>query len=324
MVAPNCDISIMMILGDHWLEYEAALALASFQATQNIGKITFAQPRANAFWPHPPVSQNSDWFIQNGAEVIQFEPRVFGPSYPIGNKIEALFALPEGKPFIFFDTDTVFLRPIDWTRIDFSAPMASLKRTDTWPNLSKSDAPRGVIWNAVYTALGHDLVQYENAGHPEHAFLRYPYFNAGVITGPCPHQLAERWLDAAVTLRDATDPLIAQQPLDPWLDQVALAPTIAALGGGVDTAGMCYLDNEATCHYRRLSLAYAREREEVITVIENASITAQQIITQHSAARKIIFDGIGRAIRTEFHDRAQSWDEATLRKALKSNGYWMR
>ena len=41
-----------------------------------------------------------------GAVFLPFESRVFGASYPYGNKIEALAALPD-EPFLFLDTDTL-------------------------------------------------------------------------------------------------------------------------------------------------------------------------------------------------------------------------
>ncbi|MEN8709948.1 MAG: hypothetical protein ABF310_08045 [Paracoccaceae bacterium] len=323
MTQPN-RINVLMILGSNWLEYEAAIAVDSFKQFNPSIPLYLAQPVASKLWPHPPRSTRVAEFEGLGAQVIDFENRHFGVRYPIGNKIEALFALPKGEAFAFFDTDTVFTGALDLGRLDLSRPMASLKRSDTWPNLRKTSAQRGDIWRAVYTAAHLDPKDIENPNCDIHAFERYPYFNAGALYGPCPHKLAQLWLATARAIETSDDPLIRAQSLNPWLDQVSLGPTIAALDGGQDEAGAQYLDHEASCHYRRLSFAYAREDDRVIAQIEASAQRTGHITHGHDAVRPLLHEGIGQEIRRAFYPRPRGEDEATLRKALKSQGYWLR
>jgi hypothetical protein len=51
----------------------------------------------------------------------------FGEYYPYGNKIEALSVLPEGEPFVFFDTDTLITGDLDSVPFDFNAPLPHSK-----------------------------------------------------------------------------------------------------------------------------------------------------------------------------------------------------
>ena len=44
-----------------------------------------------------------------GVAFIAFDNKVFGESYHYGNKIECLTAIPNDKPFLFFDSDTLIL-----------------------------------------------------------------------------------------------------------------------------------------------------------------------------------------------------------------------
>jgi hypothetical protein len=59
--------------------------------------------------------------------------KVFGESYPYGNKIECLAALPEGEPFVFFDSDTLILGDLTEVPFDFDRPSASRRVEGTWP-----------------------------------------------------------------------------------------------------------------------------------------------------------------------------------------------
>ena len=42
-----------------------------------------------------------------GAEILPFDSHHFGAAYPQGNKVEALLALPDDRPFVFFDSDMI-------------------------------------------------------------------------------------------------------------------------------------------------------------------------------------------------------------------------
>lgn len=74
-------------------------------------RVFMAEPQPNDLWDFDPQIADvttRDMLTSLGAEVVPFHSKTFGASYPNGNKIEALALLPEGEPFIFFDTDTIF------------------------------------------------------------------------------------------------------------------------------------------------------------------------------------------------------------------------
>ena len=69
-----------------------------------------ATPQPGPAWDRSPAIRNAGVLAaldRLGAEILPFETRVFGQIYPQGNKIEALLALPDDRPFVFFDTDTL-------------------------------------------------------------------------------------------------------------------------------------------------------------------------------------------------------------------------
>ena len=65
--------------------------------------------------------------------ILPFVNNTLRQSYPNGNKIEALTHLPEGEPFVFFDTDTLITGPLSLVAFDFDRPSASMRREGTWP-----------------------------------------------------------------------------------------------------------------------------------------------------------------------------------------------
>ena len=76
-----------------------------------------------------------DLIAELGAEFIAFNNKIFSESYPYGNKIECLTAIPYDKPFLFFAIDTLILDELSDVPFDFSRPTASLRRIATGRNL---------------------------------------------------------------------------------------------------------------------------------------------------------------------------------------------
>ena len=101
------------IVGQHGrLAYEALLFAASLRhhSPHFSGNLYVMEPQPGPLWSDDPRIKNPDVIsaLHNlGAEVIPFDTKHFGGSYPYGNKIEMLNALPKGEPFVFFDTDTL-------------------------------------------------------------------------------------------------------------------------------------------------------------------------------------------------------------------------
>jgi hypothetical protein len=131
------SFNIMIVGQSGRLEHEALLFAASLrQSTPDFaGSLYVANPQPGPLWDHDPrMSQPiKDALIALGATITPFTCVHFGQSYPHGNKIEALAVLPAGKPFVFFDTDTLISGDLSKVAFDFSRPSASMNRTATWP-----------------------------------------------------------------------------------------------------------------------------------------------------------------------------------------------
>eukprot|EP01031_Cornospumella_fuschlensis_P020185 gene20185-24748_t len=110
---PRAAFNVLAIVQDGRLAYEALLLLDSFKANNPgfQGKVFLAEPQPGKRWNRDPrlKSDGIRALLESlGATFLPFENKVFGQSYPHGNKIEALSALPDA-PFLFLDTDTLIL-----------------------------------------------------------------------------------------------------------------------------------------------------------------------------------------------------------------------
>ncbi len=120
------------------LTYEAVLLAASLRhaAPGFAGRLIVAEPQPGPLWPDDPRMTDETALAalrRLDAEIVPFENHHFGTSYPQGNKVEALAALPGDRPFLFLDTDTLILGDIASVRFDFDRPSASMARENTWP-----------------------------------------------------------------------------------------------------------------------------------------------------------------------------------------------
>mgnify|MGYP001551813282 CR=1 FL=1 len=114
-----------------------------------------------------------------GAEIFPFENRHFGAPYPYGNKIEALSAMPDGRPFLFFDSDTLITDELRDVPFDFNRPSASLRVNGAWPELPLYGPDYAGIWGALYGLFGLGMATAVNPAYPPDYWRHYPYFNAG-------------------------------------------------------------------------------------------------------------------------------------------------
>ncbi len=255
------------------LQYEALLFAASLRAVDKgfKGKLLIGEPLRGGAWPGDPRIDPGirEALGELGAEIVPFEARHFGQSYPQGNKIEALTVLPEGEPFVFFDTDTLITGALSEVAFDFARPSASMKREGTWPEPPLYGPGYGEIWKSLYDRFGLDYESSLDLSQPDEYWQRYLYFNAGWFFHECPRKFGARFLEYAREIRDNPPPELACQSLDPWLDQVALPLVIHSFGGGRPGPELAGLDGDVTCHWRVLPLMYARESDRVISVLES-------------------------------------------------------
>jgi hypothetical protein len=313
------------------LQYEAVIFAASFAAANPDfpGRLFVAEPQPGPLWPEDPriPDDGTRALLQDlGATILPFESRLFGARYPYGNKIEALAALPEGEPFVFFDTDTLITGPLASVGFDFDRPAASMRREGTWPQIELYGPGYTAIWKSLYDRFGLDFEASLDLSQPDEYWQRYLYFNAGWFFYRCPRRFGTRFATYAASIRDAPPPELVLQPLDPWLDQVALPLVIHGLGGGRPGPELAGLDGPVSCHYRLLPLLYARESDAVVETLERVTgpNAVKKVLKAHPPARKMIYQGQGAEVRDLFDRDDLPRREQVIRNTIKRAGLWMR
>ena len=330
-IATGTGFNIVIVGQGGRLQYEAVIFAASLRAMSPgfTGRLLVAEPQPGPLWRNDPRIAGEETrarLADLGAEIMPFESRHFGHAYPYGNKIEALFALPAGEPFVFFDTDTLVTGELAEVPFDFDRPTASLRRSGTWPEPDLYGPGYTAIWKSLYDKFGLDFQSSFDPAQPDEYWKRYLYFNAGFFFYRCPRIFGQRFLDYALAIRDDPPAELVCQSLDPWLDQVALPLVIHALGGGRDTLPGGLLDGAVTCHYRTLPLLYARESDRVIAVLEEVTAPhkIKKVLKEYDAIKRMIYQRRGAKVRALFDQDNLPRREQALRNTIKRNGFWMR
>lgn len=328
---PKSGAFNIMIVGQAGrLQYEAILFAASLRANSPDfkGSLIVAEPQPNDLWKGDPRMSPAarDLLTSLGARIVGFESRHFGETYPYGNKIEGLAVLPEGEPFVFFDTDTLITGDLSTVPFDFSRPAASMRREGTWPEEDLYWPGYTAIWKSLYDRFDLDFESSLNLGQPDEYWERYLYFNAGWFFGQDPRAFGERFLAWALEIRDNRPEELVIQSLDPWLDQVTLPLVIHSFGGGRPPADLSGLDGDVTCHYRMLPLLYARESDRVVETLEAAAAPNKhkKILKDYNPIKRMIYQGRGAKVRALFDRENLPRLERQIRNKIKSEGFWMR
>ncbi|PRY24971.1 hypothetical protein CLV78_102145 [Aliiruegeria haliotis] len=313
------------------LQYEALLLAASLRASDPdfAGRLILLEPQPGGAWPEDPrITGDATRAALDrlGAEIVPFDARHFGASYPYGNKIEALAALPAGEPFLFLDTDTLITGPLSRVDFDFARPSASMRREGTWPEIELYGPGYTEIWSSLYDRFGLDFARSLDLSWPDEYWQRYLYFNAGWFFHADPHVFGARFLDYARNVRDDPPAQLVCQSLDPWLDQVVLPLVIHSLGGGRPGPSLAGLDGEITCHWRVLSLLYARESVRAVDLLEEIARTnwIKKALREYEPVRRLVYQGKGRLVRDMFDRPNLPRPEQKIRQKIKAAGLWLR
>ncbi len=322
--------NIMAVVQSGRLQYEAVLLAASLRAMAPnfMGKLYLAEPQPGPLWPRDPRVTNGstrDLLTNLGAEFLPFENRVFGASYPYGNKIEALAALPDA-PFLFLDTDTLITGPIDQVAFDFARPSASMRRENTWPQIELYGPGYGATWKALYDRFGLDFASSLDLAHPDEYWQRYLYFNAGWFFHKSPLAFGERFLNCTREIQSNPLEELSIQKLDPWLDQIALPLVVHSFGGGRPGPALAGMDGDITCHWRALPLLYARESDRVVEVLEQVAAPnmVKRVLKEYEPFKKLIYQGKGAEVRALFDRTDLPRKEQMIRNQIKREGLWFR
>jgi hypothetical protein len=327
----NPTLNVVIVVQDGRLAYEAALFAASLRHSNPnfAGRLLLAEPLPGPLWPRDPrlpEGELRDLLIDLGGEFIQFESKAFGASYPYGNKIEAMAAMPKGENFVFFDTDTLIIGDLGDVPFDFDRPSASLRRENTWPQLELYGPVYAQTWKSLYDKFDLDFDSALDLHYPDEYWRRYPYYNAGFFFYKCPQQFGARFLHYAKDIRDDAPPELICQTLDPWLDQVALPLVIHSFGGGTNALPTGLLDGNISCHYRMLPLLYARENDHVVDTLEEVTAPnkIKKVLKGSNVIKRMIYQGRGRKVRDLFDQDNLPRKEQAIRNRIKKAGFWMR
>ncbi len=311
------------------LEFEAVLLAASLRHSDPgfTGPLCIAEPQPGPHWPTDPrLSDRAAGLLRDlGATILPFQTRTFGSTYPHGNKIEALAALPD-MPFLFLDSDTLVIGPVSKIPFDFSRPSASMRREGTWPKIELYGPSYAQIWRSLCDRFGLDYATTLDLSQPDDYWQRHLYFNAGWFFHESPQAFGSRFLAWATEIRDNPPDSLIGQELFPWLDQIALPLVVHAFGGGRPGPELAPLDGSATCHYRALPLLYARESDHAVTVLEEVSRdkAIRSFLRDWPAMKAMVYQNQGRKARALFDRTRLPHREQMIRNTLRRAGLWLR
>ena len=313
------------------LTYESVLFAASLRASSPswTGKLIIAEPQNGPLWPKPPgITDRAarELLEELGAEIRSFSSFHFGSSYPYGNKIEALSVLEPAEPFIFFDSDTLITEPLDGVRFNLDRPTASMAREGTWPEIQLYGPGYTDTWKAVYERFGVPFEPTLDLSQPDEHWERYLYFNAGWFLHHSAHEFRDTMLRIMLSIRDDPIPELVSQSLDPWLDQVALPISIAALGGGRPGPELSELDGSTSLHWRALPLFYAKASNEQLDFFEDLTRPnrIKKVLKAYEPFKRMIYQRRGTRVRALFDRERLPKKEQIIRARIKRENLWMR
>ena len=326
------DFNILVVAQHGRLMYEALLFAASLRHCDPDfrGRLIVAEPAPGGAWKEDVTIRNravrAALVEDYGAELRRFEARHFGTAYPHGNKIEALSVLPEGEPFVFFDSDTLVTGAVSRVPFDFDRPGASERVEGTWPQPQLYGPGYDGIWRALYRRFGLDFESSLDLSRPEEYWRRYLYFNAGWFYYRDPGEFGRLFLEYARAIRDDPGPELAAQSLYPWLDQIALPLVIHRLGGGRAMLPAGLLDGDVTCHYRSFPLLFARESDAVIACLREVAAPnrLKKLLKQYEPMKRMIYQNRGDKVRAMFDRAHLPRREQMIRNRIRKAGLWMR
>ena len=315
---------------------EACLLVASLRRFDGAfaGRVRVHEPQPGPLWPADPrMSAAQRRFLRDqGADIVPFRSCRFGATYPQGNKIEALADLPEDRPFLFLDSDTLVTGAVSALPLAPAVSAASLCCTPTWPRPPPYGPGRAAIWAAVHARAGHDLALGQNPAYTADDPRAHLYFSACWITHAHGGRFGAVYADIAQSLWQDPPEALAAQRLTPWLDQIALPAAMVACGARAPAATDAHdalhrgLDGGVCVHTRALPLFIARARADQVDALHTvAALPAlKPVVSEHPGLCKMLYGSAGRRARKLHDPDAPPVAEALLRKKLRRRGLWVR
>lgn len=307
------------------IEHEAALFAASLRANSPgfRGALFVAEPQPGPLWPKDPRMSDAVRAVLDRLDAVHlpFQSPRFGAAYGQENKVAALGALPDERPAVFFDSDTIITGEIGALELG-TAPTASMQRENTWP----VDQPYGPepeeIWAGLYDRFDLDFASTIDRARRSADWQRFLYFNAGLIFAPEPARLALELSQIMHAIHDDPPPC---QPLVPWLDQIALPLAVTKLGGGRPKGDFVRLDGTLSLHYRKMPLLFATAPDEVVHGLAEVVRPnwLKKVLKRYEPFRRFLYQGAGARARDLFDRNTLPGTEKPIRQELRKNGLWI-
>ena len=163
-------------------------------------------------------AETREFLAQNG---VDLQPIVndFHDGYPAGNKLIAAGEVSGADWFLFLDTDMVMMRPASiLAEAEAGRVGMCLDTVNGW---SEKPAQWQLLFGTFGLGVPEEVILYP------HGNTGPPLFNAGLIlfpaSGPEGQHFGQHWLATARAL----DAVPGLAPKRPWLDTIAILPTIA-------------------------------------------------------------------------------------------------
>lgn len=321
-------VNAFIISQNGHLEYEALLFVKSFLRfnSNNNVQLFVCTPRNSPIWKNDPNTINSeisDTIRDLGVKVVEFENRDFGSRYPHSNKIYAMEVLPEGEPFIFFDTDILIHGRLNPRKIDFSR-MVGRQASSTWPQKLDGKYSIEQIWGSLYDRFGLETDGWYRKGEAADSRTRYPYFNAGIIYHSCPRVFSRLFIEYMLEI-DRSRPVETKgQKMFPWLDQVVLPLVMNKLGASNSIGRRNHPITDCAYHYHSLASLFFRPYRPMLKLAKE--LTAEPDV--HDLFMK--FHPARELLHGESYDKlvgltdAKAISRPELKKYLRAEGYWLR
>jgi hypothetical protein len=117
--------------------------------------------------------------------------------------------LPEGEPFVFFDSDTLVTGPVRGIPFNFERPSASMQRDGTWPVFELHGPGYTATWRAFHDCFGLDFESSLDPAQPDEYWESYLHFNAGWFFHRCPREFGTRMLEIMLEVRARARPSLS-------------------------------------------------------------------------------------------------------------------
>ena len=313
------------------LGYEAVVFAATFRAANpNFpGRLIVAEPQPGPRWQGDPRLPAEIRTLLEGfeAEIVPFDNQHFGQSYPYGNKIEGLLALPRRRTLhLLRHRHALYRRAfLGWVRI---RPPRSIDAARG--DLAPDRALRAGLRRDVEIALRQVRARFRKLARPDQArriLGTLSLFQRGLVLCPLPPRLRPsasstmRWRSATIRPKSWS-----ARRSTPWLDQVALPLAVHAFGGGRPGPELAGRDGDVTCHYRTLPLLYARESDAAVAMLEGAIAPnpIKKVLKAYEPLKKLVYQGKGKKVRAMFDQNDLPRREQAIRNRIKQAKLWLR